>query len=455
MKLPDGPKIPRWLQKIQWTTDPLGYMDAAAQRYGDIFNAPVIGNHSTLLFVSAPQALQQIFSSDTKKFTAPSNKLLQPIVGDYSMLVLEGERHRRERQLLMPPFQGERMRAYGQLICDLTHKVLGQLAPGQFFAAHTVMQEISLEVILKAVFGIYEGERFRQLKQRIVALTDAFQSPVLAGLLYFPLLQKDLGAWSPWGYFRSLQQQVDELLYAEIRDRRASDAPSGSDILSLLMSVRDQVGEPMTDRELRDELMTLLLAGHETTATALAWALYWVHQLPEVLAKLLNDLERLGDSPDFMSIFRLPYLTAVCNETLRIYPVAVLTAPRAVKEPVELMGYQLEPGTSLYGCIYLTHQRQDLYPEPKQFKPERFLERQFSPYEFLPFGGGIRRCLGEGLALFEMKLVLATILSGYELALANHQPEHPRRRGVLLAPGNGVQMIMKGQRQRQLCTISS
>ena len=192
-----------------------------------------------------------------------------------------------------------------------------------------------------------------------------------------------------------------------------------------------------------DELMTLLLAGHETTATALAWALYWVHKLPNIREQILQELETLGDNPEPLNIARLPYLTAVCNETLRIYPVAVLTVSRAVKESVELMGYRLEPGTRLYGCIYLTHHREDIYPNSQQFKPERFLERQFSPYEFLPFGGGVRRCIGEALALFEMKLVLATILQRYELALADQRPERPKRRGVTFAPERGVKMVMR------------
>lgn len=445
-KLPDGPKTPRWLQKIHYTADPLGYMDAAARQYGDIFNAPVIGNTETLLLVSNPQALQQIFSSDTKQFTAPANPLLRPLVGDHSIFTLEGERHRRERKLLMPPFHGDRMRAYGQSIVDLTEKVFDQLEPGQPFTARTLMQEISMQIILRVVFGLAEGERFSQLKQQIAALMDAFQSPFIAGLLFFPSLQKDLGPWSPWGYLRQLQRQIYELLSAEIRDRRQQEDSSRTDILSLLLATRDEAGEAMTDAELHDELMTLLLAGHETSASAIAWALYWVHQLPQVREKLLQELASLGQNSDPLNLAKLPYLTAVCHETLRIYPVAVLTVPREVKEPVELMGYQLEPGTRLYGCIYLTHHRPDLYPDSKQFRPERFLERQFSPYEFLPFGGGTRRCIGEALALFEIKLVLATVLQQYELALADSRPERPKRRAVTLAPGGGVKMVMRSRR---------
>ncbi|MBE9180351.1 cytochrome P450 [Oculatella sp. LEGE 06141] len=444
MNLPDGPKAPRWLQKIQYTADPLGFMDAAGQRYGDIFNAPVIGNTDTLL-VSHPQALQQIFSNDTKQFTAPSNQLLQPLVGNHSMFVLEGDRHRRERKLVMPPFHGDRMRSYGQTIIDLTEKAVDRLVPNQVFIARNTVQDISMEVILQVVFGLAEGERFYQLKQRITAFMDVFQVPLLAGVLFFPALQKDFGSRSPWGYIRHLQRQVDELLYAEIRDRQTYHDPSRTDILSLLLSAQDEAGEKMTEVELHDELMTLLLAGHETTATAIAWALYWVHRVPGIRDTALKELETLGQEPDPASIVRLPYLTAVCYEALRIYPVAVLTVPRAVKEPVELMGYSLAAGVRLYGCIYLTHHREDIYPDSRQFKPERFLKRQFSPYEFLPFGGGVRRCIGEALALFEMKLVVATILRRCDLYLADPQPERPKRRGVTMAPERGVQMVMRSR----------
>lgn len=451
MKLPNGPTPPTWLQNLQWIADPVGYMEAAAKRYGDIFNTPLGLNSSPFVFVSNPEAIKQILTSDTKQFTAPgeSNKILGPLLGYSPVFMLDGKRHRQRRKLLMPPFHGARMQAYGDLICQLTEQVLNQQTTGKPFLARNAMQDISLQVILKAVFGIYEGERYQQIKKRFCSLLELFRSPLAFSFLFFPSLQKNLGSWSPWGYFLRLQQQVDELLYDEIRDRREQYDPERTDILSLLMSARDEDGEPMTDQELRDELLTLLFAGHETTASAMAWSLYWVHHLPEVHDKLLQELDTLGDSPDAMSIFRLPYLTAVCNETLRIFPVGILTFTRGVKEPVELMGYELGPDVNLTVCIYLTHQREDLYPQPKQFKPERFLERQFSAYEFLPFGGGVRRCIGEALAEFEMKLVLATILSRYELTLAEHQPVKPQRRGVILTPTGGVKMVLKGKRQRQ------
>ncbi|MBD1997981.1 cytochrome P450 [Leptolyngbya sp. FACHB-541] len=440
--LPAGPQAPRWLQKIQYTRDSIAYMEVAAQRYGEIFNAPVIGNHPVVLFVSNPQAIQQIFFNDTKQLVTPPNQLLQPLLGDYSLFALEGSRHRRERRLLMPPFHGERMRTYGELICELADKAMSSLSIDTQFSARQLAQEISLAVILKVVFGIEQEERFHRLKSLIIQFTDSLQSPFIGGLLFFPSLQKDWGIQSPWGYLKHLKRQIGELIYAEISNRR-NQHHMGSDILSLWMSARDEAGEPMSDTQLHDELLTLLLAGYETTASAIAWALYWIHRHPEVSEKLLVELNQLGKAPDPIAVVQLPYLTAVCNESLRLFPVATLTFPREVKGPAELMGYQLEPGTRVYGCIYLTHQRPDLYPNPKLFKPERFLERQFSPYEFLPFGGGVRRCIGEALAQFEMKLVVATLISHYRLALTDQSPEYPQRRGVTFTPARGVQMILK------------
>jgi cytochrome P450 len=305
------------------------------------------------------------------------------------------------------------------------------------------MQDISLQIILQAVFGLYEGERCQQLKMLMNKMSELFTSPFSSSFLFFPAIQKDLGAWSPWGNLVRQRERIDQLIYMEIAERRANLDLNRTDILSMLMAARDEEGNPMTDLELRDELLTLLFAGHETTATAMSWALYWIHHLPNVKEKLLQELKSVTDPTDWMSIFRLPYLTAVCNETLRIHPVAMLTFPRVVAEPVELLGYKLELNTIVIGCIYLLHHREELYPDAEQFKPERFLDRQFSPYEFMPFGGGVRRCVGEALAQFEMKIVLATILLNYNLELSDRKPVKPQRRGVTLAPAGGIKMTLK------------
>lgn len=442
MSLPNTLDKPAFLQKLQWVFDPVGYMEDAVEKHPDIFSAEVVGFGDDLIFINQPEAIQEVLNNDRKKFAAPGrvNNVLQPLIGDYSVIMLDGERHKRRRQLLIPPFHGERMRAYGQLICDIAEKVFQTLPINQTFVTRSVMQEISMQVILQAVFGLHEGERYQKIKELMAYLSDTFSSPFSSSFLFFDFLQKDLGAWSPWGNFVRKRAKVDELIYAEIAERRSNSEHKGNDILSLLMEARYEDESAMSDKELRDELMTLLFAGHETTATAMAWSLYWIHHTPGVKQKLLEELDAVDDFSDLMSISRLPYLSAVCNETLRITPVAMLTFAREVQEPVEILGHKLETGKMLFGCMYLVHQREDLYPQPKQFKPERFLERQFSPYEFMPFGAGARRCVGDALAMFEMKLVLATIMSRYEFKLADNKPEIPRRRGVTLAPANGVKM---------------
>ncbi|XHX78319.1 MAG: cytochrome P450 [Stenomitos frigidus ULC029] len=454
--LPNSLKTPAWLQQLQWIGNPVSYMETAVRQYPDLFAANVVGFGGGLVFVNQPQAIQAILTNDRKTFFAPgdTNRILIPLLGESAVIMLEGDRHKRRRQLLMPPFHGERMRAYGQMIRNLTTAAFDQLPLDQPFSARSVTQEISLNIIMQAVFGLSEGDRFLQLKRLMASMSDLFRSPLSSSILFFPVLQQDLGAWSPWGNFVRERQRIDALIYTEIAERRSQPEGDRIDILSMLMAARDESGQPLTDLELRDELMTLLFAGHETTATAMAWALYWVHHQPAIRERLLQELATLGDTPDPSDIFRLPYLTAVCNETLRIYPVAMLTFPRVVQQPIEMLGHRLEPDTMVVGCIYLVHQREDLYPNPKQFRPERFLERQFTPYEFMPFGGGVRRCIGEALAMYEMKLALATILSRYQLALADTQPESPRRRGVTLAPARGVKMVLTGKRSPQESTLA-
>jgi cytochrome P450 len=426
---------------------PLDVLEERAQQYGDTF---ALGRDTStpLVYFSNPKAIQQILTTDSEMFEiGGGNSVLKFLVGENSLILLDGTKHQRQRRLLMPPFHGERMRTYGKVICDITEKVMSQWKIGEPFYVRSSMQEISLRVILSAVFGLDQGQRFDQLRELLSSLLDVIGSPLTSSFLFFPSLQKDLGAWSPWGRFLRRRQQIDQLLYAEIQQRREQADLSGDDILSLLLSARDEAGQPMTDEELRDELLTLLFAGHETTASALAWALYWVDHLPEVRDRLLSELDTLPADADPTAIARLPYLNAVCQETLRIYPIAINPFPRTLKVPMELMGYQFEPGTTLLISVYLTHHREDIYPEPKQFKPERFLERQFSPYEYLPFGGGNRLCIGMAFAQYEMKLVLATILSRYNLTLADNRPVKPTRRGFTVAPPGTMRMVVTNQRQ--------
>jgi cytochrome P450 len=348
---------------------------------------------------------------------------------------------------LMPPFHGDRMRSYAEVIQSITTQTMSQWNTGSIFAVRPAMQAISLQVILQAVFGLQEGLRYEQLRQKLTQMLDGFGSPVGAMFLFYPILQKDWGEWSPWGRFLRLRQQVNELIYAEIAERRAYPDANRTDILALLMAARDPEGQPLSDAELRDELITLLFAGHETTASALAWALYWIAYLPDVRAKLLAELDGVDGDADPVAIARLPYLSAICQETLRLYPIAIGAFPRIVKQPMKIAGYELEEGTVVIPSIYLAHHRDAVYPEPKQFRPERFLERQYSPYEYLPFGGGDRRCIGSAFALFEMKLVLFQLISNLEMTLVNAKPIRPMRRGLTVAPSDRFRIKVASMRR--------
>ncbi|HSF73064.1 MAG TPA: cytochrome P450 [Microcoleus sp.] len=445
-KVLDGPKDNRFVQTVGGILNPMYYLERNYKSYGDFFTSK-FSNFPPQVIISNPQAIQEIFTADSKLFeSGTGNQIALPLVGSNSLLLLDGDRHLQQRKLLIPPFHGERMKAYGQIIRNTTEKVINNWTPGNSVIAQSTMQEISLEVILHAVFGLSEGERYQQIQQLLVNMLNFFSNPLSATFLFVKSLQQDLGAWSPWGGFLRQRQRLDELLYQEIRERKTLSQPLGEDILSLLISARDEAGQPMSDVELRDELMTMLFAGHETTATALAWALYWIHYIPEVREKLLQELNSIDvENCDPAEISKLPYLNAVCCETLRIYPIVFFTLPRLLQAPMQLMGYNLPTGMILSPCIYLVHHRPDIYPEPKRFKPERFLERQFSPYEYLPFGGGNRRCIGAAFAMFEMKLVLAKVLSRYSLELAENSPVVPVRRGLTMAPAGGVHLTVKGR----------
>jgi cytochrome P450 len=399
-----------------------------------------------IVVIGNPQAIQEIFSQDTKFDIGRGNYLAEPLLGNNSLTLIDGERHRRERKLLMPPFHGERLQTYAKQICLITEQFASQWQVGQPFVARTVMQKISLEVILQIVFGLSEGERYEQLKPLLTDWIDMIDSPLRSSMLFLRFLQQDWGKWTPWGRMKQKHRHIHELLQAEIESRIAQGNEERTDILSLMMAARDENGQAMTDDELRDELLTILFAGHETTATTLAWAFYQIHQRLDIREKLLKELDSLGENSSPLEIAQLLYLTAVCQETLRMYPVVPGIFPRIAKSPVKIAGYLFDAETYLMPTIYLVHYREDLYPNAQQFKPERFLQRQYSPSEYLPFGGGSRRCLGYALAQLEMKLVLATILSKYQFALAEDKPVKIQRRGFTLAPTGGVRMVTTGKR---------
>ncbi|MFB2970609.1 cytochrome P450 [Aerosakkonema sp. BLCC-F183] len=458
MKLPNGPQTPLWLETLQFVLRPIEYLEARQKRYGDAFT---IGSNtdSPVVYLSHPQAIEEIFTADRNLFdSGRGNKpLAQPLLGEYSLALLDGEPHQRQRRLLIPPFHGQRMKAYSQLISDITAQAIRQLPIGKAFLVRPLIEEISLRAILQAVFGLHQGDRYDLLRQLLISFLESIGSPLTASMLFFPFLRLNLGAVSPWGKFVQLRQQIDRLLYSEIQLRRqlieedhlSNTINERNDILSLLLMARDETGQPMTDDELRDELITLLIAGHDTTTTAITWALYWIHYLPEVHSKLLAEIDTVNIDTDRSSIVRLPYLTAVCQETLRIYPVLLAPSNRILKAPLQIMEYQFNPGTVLIPCIYLTHHREDLYPQSKHFIPERFLEKQFSPYEYFPFGGGNRGCIGMAFAMFEIKLILAEILRTNNLALKDPKSLKPIRRGLTQAPPASLELVVTSKRESQ------
>ncbi|AFZ37131.1 Unspecific monooxygenase [Stanieria cyanosphaera PCC 7437] len=437
-------KTPVFIQTIQVMFDQFGVLEKYHQKYGDIFYTPRSPGFPPFVIFNDPKAIEKVFTADPNLFEVGRQTSLpiRVLLGERSLVALSGVQHQRHRKLLMPPFHGERMKSYGETMIEITKQVISQWQVGKPFSLRTYTQDISLRVILETIFGLDKGEKFDRLRKLLVEWLDIFNSPFRSSLLFFPLLQKDLGAWSPWGQFIRLKRMIHEILDTEIDRRRNNPATLGEDILSLMLLARDQEDQPMSNEEIRDELMTMLFAGHETTANSLAWAFYWLHYVPEIEEKLKQELNSLEGNLDFNTINKLPYLNAVVSETLRLHPVVALIG-RQLKAPFEIMGYTFEAGTSLFPAIYLTHQREDIYPEPKKFKPERFLERQFSPYEYLPFGGGNRRCLGYAFALFEMKLVLATILSEVELELLDRRFPKTVRRGITFAPAGGVRMRVK------------
>ncbi|WGV25063.1 cytochrome P450 [Halotia branconii] len=435
-------KTPKFIQQIESTLKPLEFLERCAKNYGELFFTNSFGSLETLV-VSHPQDLQKLFNPTNKILNAPgaANEIFKPQLGENSLIVQDGERHQKQRKLIMPPFHGEQMVNYGQQICEITQQVIQHLNPGETFIARHLSEEITMTIILKVVFGIDEGLKFEKLKNLMTTWLGLTSSPLSASILLLPSLQKDLGVWSPWGKYLRLRQQIDQILMTEILERRQQVQSSRFDILSLLIEARYENGETMSNDELRDNLLTLLNAGHETTATAIAWALYWIHQQPKVYQKLLHELQNLN-TPDPIKIAQLPYLTAICQETLRIYPVVLFTFPRITLRSVNLRGYEVASGTYVTPCIYLTHRREDLYPQPDKFQPERFINRKYSSYEFWPFGGGSRQCLGQTFALFEMKLILATILLNHQLKLEEKVPVTPARRGFLMAPQGGVKMSL-------------
>lgn len=424
--LPPGPRAPGLLQALRWSTRALPFMERCQRRFGDLFTLRNFRG-DPIVFVHHPEGIREVMTADAESLRV-SNLLLEPALGSNSLLLLNGARHRRERRLMSPPFHGQRMRLYAGLIHEVTTRALERATAGgrRELGLHPVFRDVSLDVILRAVLGVPDA-RLAEAAEILREATDSFTTP----LVFIPPLQRDLGPASPGRRFQRARRRVRTFLEGQIEARREATGEH-HDILSLLIAARDEHGEAMTTEEIRDELMTLTVAGHETTATALAWAVHWVHRAPGVLPRLRAELDALGPEPDPEAYARAPYLAAVCDETMRRMPV-VPNVGRYAKRSFTLMGRRLPPGTAIAPCIYLTHLRPDIYPEPREFRPERFLERSFSPFEYLPFGGGARRCLGAAFALFEMRIALGVLLRRYHVETLDARTV-PVRRTIVHAP---------------------
>jgi cytochrome P450 len=423
-----GPRTPRPLQTFVGVVWPVQARLAMRRRYGKVFrsNDSIAGE---LFHVAERGLVEQMFKWKPADYNVSEpRQVMEPVTGPSSILLLDGERHLRMRKLTLPPFHGEAIARYAELIEEITNREIDSWRPGQTVRMRSVAQRITMDVIIQAVFGIDDPHRIAELQRLLPRLSSP--SPFLL------LVQKDLGPRSPWGRFVRLRDHVDRLIYEEIERRRTdSGGAERNDILALLLSARDEAGDPLSDRELRDQLITLLLAGHETTATSIGWAFERLLRAPAVLERLRGEIEA-GESTE--------YLDAVIKETLRVRPV-VSEVFRAPTVPVELGGYRFEPGTQMAVSILLLQFDPDLYPpDPQAFRPERFLEGAPEPYTWVPFGGGVRRCLGAAFATLEMKVVISTVLSRVKLRAPRARSEATRFRGVTLLPSRGGEAVVDG-----------
>jgi len=426
-ELPPGPdwSVPRttW----HWWRRPLETLEECRARYGDTFTIR-LPHEGTWVFVSDPEAVKQVFTGDPNLLHAgAANIVLLPVLGEHSVLLLDEPEHMAQRKLMLPSFHGKRMQAYGEVMAEAAVREIDRLPTDAPIRMRGRMQAVTLEVILRAVFGVDGGERLGLLRDELRGTLNLLANPRRA--VFMVLIGPQRLRRLPW--FRHKMDRVDRLIFEEITARRgASDLAERDDILSLLLQATHEDGRPMSDRELRDELMTLLVAGHETTATALSWAVELLARHPAELERLESDVAAGGEA----------YLDAVIKETLRLRPVIALVLRRLV-EPMEIGGRLLPAGVSVAPSIYLMHRRPDVYPEPDRFRPERFLETPAGTYTWIPFGGGVRRCLGGAFAEFEMQVVLRELVTRRSLRPAGGGPEHSVRSTITNVPSRGAEVI--------------
>ena len=426
--MPPGPRLPRFIQTIGFIFTPVTWIDSNRRRYGDVVTFRTLFDPGFVM-VFSPELVKQVFRGSPHQLRAgEANSELEPVVGKRSVLLLDGDEHMRERKLLLPPFHGERMRAYETTMRDAADRAIDSWPVGEPFALLPHTQDITLDVIAEAVFGFRPGPREEELKRRLRAMIAPLGNR--AGLILMAITRGRLGG-TGWKSFEEARLAVDEMLLEEIAARRKeTDLEEREDILSMLITSRHQDGEPMNDSDLRDELLTLLMAGHETTATALAWTFELLMRNPRVLARARENLD---DNE---------YLDALIKEALRIRPVITGVGRVVRDEPFQLGDHVIPPGVEINPSIAGIHRRSDRYPNAKEFRPERFLEENPpDTYTWVPFGGGTRRCLGASFATFEMRVVVRRILERTELRPASRRPEKAVRKAITSTPKRGVRVI--------------
>lgn len=425
--LPPGPSG-RLRPTLKFLRDPRGTMEQWRDRYGDPFYVHAL--NGPVVITGRSDLIQQVFSHDPSDFEVFARQSAEPILGAGSMLLLTGDAHRRERKLIMPMFHGQRMRAYAGTMAGATHHAF-ESRVGRVFNTIDATTEISLAVIVDAIFGSESPETSAHLFDLARRSVDA-----VAPILFFtPRAHVPFFGLSPWDRLQQASNELRSALRSEI-DRRRSSGESGDDILSLLLNAQYEDGESMDEGHMFDELGTFLFAGHETTAVALCWAIYHLLKHPDVLTTLSDEVEQC-DQSDPAALSKLPYLNGVVQETLRLHPV-VTDVLRVTRSPMSLGGYELPAGTGIAPAIVLAHHNADVFPNSNAFQPERFVNRTYSSSEFLPFGGGQRRCAGAAFATYEMAIALGTIVRSFDLELLEKKPVRPKRRNVTMGPSTGI-----------------
>ena len=433
--LPSGSDKPRFLQLAAMVTNPQAFLQDCQRQHGFWFEIKT-GMDYPAYCTSDIDAIKQIFTTGPEILNAgEANSIaLQPIVGKNSLLTLDGAAHMRQRKLLLPPFHGERMQKYADTIRELAKKNIATWPREGYFPVIEKMHAVTLEVILTTIFGVNDAARYSKLRDLVRKLANKSKIRLLMNISsQFPVL-KYISKLFSRDFFKLLNQ-IDQMLYEEIKLKRAQPPGLHQDILSMLVEARDENNQPMTDIEIRDELVTLLIAGHDTSATALTWTLYHVLSNPAIYQKLKTVLQ------DKSLGFRHPYLEAVINESLRINPV-IYNVARVTQQPITIGKYHFPEKVILVPMIYLVHHREDLWPDAETYKPERFL-KSYKPYTFFPFGGGVRRCIGMQFAMYEMKIILYEIFTQLDLELQPNYIAGTTRRGIIHVPKGGVPICVK------------